>query len=100
MPFNPRNSLPAVVLTHQNARSPLPFDSNYRVPALSGSQPAYNAPSRASAGSYVRRMDRFDARSRRRYGDWGALDLPVLMLWAAESNFAPDCDDDSCENPF
>lgn len=99
MPFNLQNSLPTVVLAHRNARSPLPFDSNYRVPALSGPQPPYNAPSRSSAGSYGRRMNRFDARSRRRYGDWGDLDLPVLMLWA-ESNFAPDCDDDSCENPF
>ena len=86
------------MLTYENGRLSLPIDPNLRVPALSGRQPVSNA-SRASVGSYAVRTNRFDARERRRRGDWSDLDLPVLLLWA-ESTIAPDCEDDSCENFF
>jgi len=101
MPFDAENppTVPAVMLTYEKGRLPLPIDPNLRVPALSGRQSVSNASYRSPAGSYAVRMNRYNARERRRGGDWADLDLPILMLWA-ESNFSPTCEDDSCENLY
>jgi hypothetical protein len=50
----------------------------------------------SNIGSNAARQSRFDARSRRRYGDWSILDLPAVLLWLDETdNDVPDP-----ENPF
>jgi hypothetical protein len=51
---------------------------------------------RANIASNAARQSRFDARSRRRYGDWSALDLPAALLWFEEAEIedgATDPDD-------
>jgi hypothetical protein len=57
---------------------------------------AATAGSRGHVGSYMNRQTRFDARSRRRYGDWSILEIPTFMLWLEEADDeAPDP-----ENPY
>jgi hypothetical protein len=66
--------------------------------AVSLSRPSQVATTAASSniGSHTDRQRRFDARSRRRYGDWSVLDLPAVLLWLDEAdNDVPDPD-----NPF
>jgi hypothetical protein len=36
---------------------------------------------RGHNGSHMNRQSRFDARSRRRYGDWSVLGVPTVLLW-------------------
>jgi hypothetical protein len=107
MPFDAEKSpsVPAVMLTYENGRLSLPFtDPNLPKLGSIGRPTVSNASFGSPAGSYAVRMNRYNARERRRGGDWSNLDLPILLLWA-ESNFPPDnsppdCDDDSCENLY
>lgn len=36
---------------------------------------------RSQVKSHITRESRFEARSRRRYGDWSILDVPTVLLW-------------------
>jgi hypothetical protein len=36
---------------------------------------------RSHTGSYVDRQQRYDARARRRDGDWSVLGVPTALLW-------------------
>jgi predicted alpha/beta hydrolase len=65
------------------------------VPLSRPSQVATTA-ARTNIGSHADRQSRFDARSRRRYGDWSLLDIPLALLWLDEvDNDIPDPDNPS-----
>jgi hypothetical protein len=51
--------------------------------------PIFRGISVSNVGSYADRENRFEARSRRRYGDWSVLDIPTVLLWM---DVAPDPD--------
>jgi hypothetical protein len=51
-------------------------------------------PARSYAGVNADRRSRFDARSARRYGDWGILAIPTATLWFDELAVAAAADDE------
>ena len=51
--------------------------------------PVASTAARPNIGSNALRQTRFEARSRRRYGDWSILDIPTFLLWLEE-----EADDD------
>jgi hypothetical protein len=59
--------------------------------------PVATAAARSNIGSNTIRQTRFDARSRRRYGDWSILDIPTYLLWLEEEaeDDLPDPDNPS-----
>lgn len=58
------------------------------------------APPRSYLGTNVSRKDKFAARSARRWGDWGILEVPTAMLWAEEACvLAAEEDDPACAEP-
>ena len=65
---------------------------------VSSSRPAQvaSAAARSNLGSNADRQSRFDARSRRRYGDWSVLDIPIALLWLE----AADDDILDQDNPY
>jgi len=57
-------------------------------------------PVRSYQGTNVTRPDKFAARSVRRWGDWGILEVPTAMLWAQEEcMLAAEEDDLACPDP-
>jgi len=58
--------------------------------------PVASVPARSNIGSNAARQSRFDARARRRYGDWSVLDIPAALLWLE----AADDDILDPENPY
>jgi len=58
------------------------------------------APPRSYLGTNVSRKDKFAARSARRWGDWGILEVPTAMLWAEEACMLTAEEDDlACPEP-
>jgi hypothetical protein len=58
------------------------------------------APPRSYLGTNVSRRDKFAARSARRWGDWGILEVPTAMLWAEEACMLTAEEDDlACPEP-
>jgi hypothetical protein len=68
-------------------------------PGLAGiARPVVATVGRANIASNAGRQTRFDARSRRRYGDWSALDVPAALLWFEEAEIEDAATDP--DNPY
>jgi hypothetical protein len=56
---------------------------------MTGSPRITGGAARFQFGSHANRQSRFEARSRRRYGDWSVLDIPTVLLWMDDDD-TPD----------
>jgi hypothetical protein len=52
-----------------------------------------SGPFRDYTGANTNRRSRFEARTARRYGDWGILEIPTALLWFDE--IYAELDDDN-----
>lgn len=73
------------MVTIQKARPSLLIDPFLRAPVAVNRQISSDA-LRSHTSSYVGRQSRYDARARRRGGDWSVLGVPTALLWLIEED--------------